>query len=107
MLVREGQLDRVVVLTGPVDAASVPDLRLKLHAAIDAAAAADEDLIVDLAGVFVIDATGLGLLVGAHRRASRTGCRLVLRSVPPQMSRLLRVTRLNRILHIEGPVPAV
>ena len=106
MLVREGQLDRVVVLTGPVDAASVPDLRLKLHAAIDAAAA-DEDLIVDLAGVFVIDATGLGLLVGAHRRASRTGCRLVLRSVPPQMSRLLRVTRLNRILHIEGPVPAV
>ncbi|MGP4089873.1 hypothetical protein ACTWQJ_36350, partial [Streptomyces sp. KR55] len=46
--------------------------------------------------------TGLGVIMGAHRRAGRCGRRLVLRDVPPQMQRLLVATRLHRVLAVEG-----
>ena len=42
--------------------------------------------------------TGLGVLVGAHRRAQRAGRTLVLRDVPDPVGRLLFVTRLDRVL---------
>jgi anti-anti-sigma factor len=57
--------------------------------------------VVDLAGVEIVDASGLGVLVGAHRLASRRERRLVLRHVPQRVERLLAATRLNRVLAIE------
>ncbi len=69
-----------------------------MHAALDDGSG---DLFVDLRDVEMLDATGLGMLVGAHRRAGRTGRRLVLRNLSPQLVRLLRVSRLNRILVVE------
>jgi anti-anti-sigma factor len=45
-----------------------------------------------------VDATGLGVLVGAHRKAGRAGRTLVLRDVPPPVGRLLFLTRLDRVL---------
>ena len=56
------------------------------------------DLMVHLAGAEVHDATGLGVLVGAHHRARRAGRRLVLVDVSPRLDRLLRVSRLHRVL---------
>jgi anti-sigma B factor antagonist len=87
-----------VRLSGTLDVSTVHDVRLALHAALDAGAG---DLLVDLRDVEMLDATGLGLLVGAHRRAGRAGRRLVLRNLSPQLVRLLRVSRLNRILVVE------
>ncbi len=58
--------------------------------------------MLDLTELDSWDATGLGVIMGAHRRAGRCGRRLVLRDVPPQMQRLLVATRLHRILAIEG-----
>jgi anti-sigma B factor antagonist len=55
--------------------------------------------------VDLVDATGLGVLVGAHRRAVMRGRRVVLRNVSARVSRILRATRLNRILSVE-PVTA-
>ena len=90
-----------VVLSGRLDVSTVHDVRLALHAAIDAGSG---DLLVDMHGVEMLDATGLGMLVGAHRRAGRRGRRLVLGNVGPQLERLLRVSRLNRILVVaEAP----
>lgn len=93
---------RVVVLTGRLDVTSVADVRMALHDAVDTGTG---DLLVDLAGVQFIDASGLGVLVGAHRRAGRLGRRLVLRNVPDRVLRLLAMTRLNRVLHVEVVVP--
>lgn len=90
---------QVIVLDGDLDTGSAPELRRTLHAAIDRA---DADLVIDLRHVRAVDATGLGLLLGAHRRATRAGRRLVLRAVPPTLGRLLARTRLHRILHVEG-----
>lgn len=87
-----------IALAGRLDVAAVADVRAALHAAIDAGAG---ELVVDLGDVEALDATGLGVLVGAHRRAGRAGRTLVLRAVPPVMLRTLTATRLHRILHVE------
>lgn len=88
----------VVVLRGRLDVTTVADVRGVLHAAVDDGVG---DLVVDVARVDLIDATGLGVLVGTHRRAVQAGRRLVLRNVPPRLARLLARTRLHRVLHQE------
>ena len=87
-----------VVLSGRLDVSTVHDVRSAIHAALDTGSG---DLVIDLRDVEMLDATGLGMLVGAHRKAGRSGRRLVLRSLSPQLQRLLRVSRLNRILVVE------
>ena len=90
-----------VRLSGRLCAATVAEVRLALGDAVDAGVG---DLFVDLAGVEMSDATGLGVLVGTHRRALREERRLVLRDVPERIERLLTVTRLHRVLSVEHPV---
>jgi anti-sigma B factor antagonist len=92
----------LVVLEGALEVSTVPDARAVLHDAVDRGVA---DLVVDLSGVDVIDATGLGVLVGTHRRAQRAGRRLVLRGVPARIQRLLTVTRLSRVIPCEPIAP--
>ncbi|NHC13404.1 STAS domain-containing protein [Motilibacter deserti] len=86
-----------VVLAGRLDASTVGDVRTALHRALDAGSG---QLLVDVSEVEVADATGLGVLVGAHRKAERLERSLVLRGVPPRLQRLLRATRLHRILRV-------
>ncbi|GAA3641457.1 STAS domain-containing protein [Streptomyces fenghuangensis] len=88
-----------LVVGGRLDVRSAADARSVLHTAVDSG---EGDLVLDLAELDSWDATGLGVIMGAHRRAGRCGRRLVLRDVPPQMQRLLVATRLHRILAIEG-----
>lgn len=88
----------VVALSGRLDVHAAADVRLALAAAVDAG---DGDLVLDLAAVEAVDATGLGVLVGAHRRAQRAGRTLVLTEVPPQVGRLLFVTRLDKVLRTD------
>ena len=90
-----------VALSGRLCAATVSQVRLALGDAVDAGVG---DLVVDLAGVEMGDATGLGVLVGTHRRALREERRLVLCDVPKRIERLLAVTRLHRVLSVEQPV---
>jgi len=84
-----------VVVTGRLDVHTVADVRLMLHDVLDRG---QGDLMVHLAGAEVHDATGLGVLVGVHHRARRAGRRLVLVDVSPRLDRLLRVSRLHRVL---------
>jgi anti-anti-sigma factor len=86
---------------GRLAAATVADLRAALVTAADSGTG---DLVLDLGGVEIIDASGLGVLVGGHRLAERRQRRLVLRNVPERIDRLLTATRLNRILAVE-PAP--
>ncbi|BEP11790.1 STAS domain-containing protein [Acidothermaceae bacterium B102] len=94
---------RLVALTGRLDVASVADVRLALHAAVDDGTG---DLVLDLGAVEAIDASGIGVLVGAHRRAGRNGRRLVVAACPPSVLRMLRLTRLHRVLVLSPAVPA-
>lgn len=92
-----------VVLRGRLDVAVAADTRLALARALAGGAG---DLVLDLARLEQVDATGLGVLVGAHRAAGRAGRSLVLRDVPPQVHRLLRATRLHRVIRTERSAPA-
>jgi anti-anti-sigma factor len=95
--------ENVVRLAGLLDVRSVGDVRQTLNNLIDTS---EGDVIVDLQAVDALDATGLGLLVATHRRSQLLGRQLVLRHPVPSVVRILAVTRLHRILHVERtPLP--
>jgi anti-sigma B factor antagonist len=101
---RTGTVDEVL-LTGRLDGRSAGEVRDTLHAML---AAGSERLVVDLSGGALLDATGLGVLVGAHRRARLAGRDLVLRGARGRVARLLRLVRLDRVITLEPaqrPVP--
>lgn len=85
----------LLAVSGRLDVAAAADARLALAQAVDSGAG---DLVLDLTACEAVDATGLGVLVGAHRQAGRSGRTLVLRNTPPAVGRLLRRTRLDRVL---------
>lgn len=94
----------VVHLTGILDVRSVGDVRQTLNQVLDTS---DGDVIVDLEEVDAVDATGLGLLVATHRRTQLQGRQLVLWHPMPSVIRILAVTRLHRILHVERTPMAI
>ncbi|UPK73887.1 STAS domain-containing protein [Nocardioidaceae bacterium SCSIO 66511] len=93
---------RVLRLHGRLDGATVSEVRGELYDAIDGLReGVDTELIVDLSGVESVDATGLGVIAGAHRRVTRGGHRLVLRGCSVQLRRALAMTRLTRVVAVE------
>ncbi len=87
-----------LVVSGRLDARSASAARSALHQAVDAGSG---DLLVHVAALEIWDASGLGVIVGVHRRARQLGRRLVLTEVPPRQLRLFRATRLSRVLAVE------
>jgi anti-sigma B factor antagonist len=87
----------VVSLAGRLDVLGARAAREALHAAVDGG---EGRLVVDLAEVELLDATGLGVLVGTDRRARVAGRRLVLVNAPPRVARLLALTRVDRIIQV-------
>ena len=87
----------VYSLRGSLDIATSPTVRAALT---DAAGREHQDIIVDLSGLEFLDSTGLGALIGAHRRCAESNgsFRLVVREGP--ISRLLNITGLIRILAV-------
>lgn len=98
MQVSERQTSEIS-LSGRLDARAAGPVRDALHAAL---ATGSGPLVVDISGVELLDATGLGVLVGAHRRARLEGRELVLRGAPPRVARLLKVTRLDRVITLSA-----
>jgi anti-sigma B factor antagonist len=82
----------VVTVAGEVDIATVARLRERLSAL----AAGGLPLVADLDRVSFMDATGLGALAGAARRAAAHGASLYVVCARPQTRRLFHVTGLDR-----------
>jgi anti-sigma B factor antagonist len=81
----------VFKLRGSLDLATAPTVRAALAEATEKG---NHDLIVDLSQLEFLDSTGLGVLIGAHRRAAERGgaFRLIVSDGP--ISRLLNITGL-------------
>lgn len=83
----------VVAAGGELDLATAPALRQQLQ---HEARHTRGQVIADLAGVTFIDASGLGALIAADRRARGFGGGLRLAACAPKVIRLLRAARLDR-----------
>ena len=83
-------------LRGSLDLATSPTVR----AALSDAQQTKKDVVVDLTQLEFLDSTGLGALIGAHRRATEHGgsLRLIVNDGP--ILRLLTITGLIRVLSI-------
>lgn len=87
----------VIRLVGEVDTVSSARLRAVLGEQVDEA----NDVVLDLSGVRFIDSSGLGVLVGALRRAEAGGHRLALRAPTSSLQRVLEMTGLANAFPIE------
>ncbi len=90
-----------VDLEGRLDARSASWVREALSACVDEG---EGDLLLHVGELEIWDSTGLGVLVGAHRRARRANRRIVLTEVPPRHLRLLKATKLHRLFVVEPRV---
>jgi anti-sigma B factor antagonist len=99
VVARETQDDGVVVsVRGDVDVATAPALRAELHQAIGADGSR---VIIDVSGMDFIDSAGLGVLVGALKRAREADVVLVLRGVQSSPRKVLSITGLDEIFEID------
>jgi anti-anti-sigma factor len=92
---------KVVHLHGPIDVSRAMELRDLLGAQIDSAAAR---VLLDLSDVTLIDSSGIGILVTAHRRADGQGARFALAGATGTVARVFEMTRTNKLLAIHGTV---
>jgi anti-anti-sigma factor len=87
----------VVRASGEVDLDSSSALR----AALARLLVAGRHIVLDLSGVTFIDASGIGVLVGARRSAVRSGLTLALRRPSPVVKKVLEVTSVLRFIPVE------
>lgn len=91
----------VVALTGEIDLARSPELRLRLREEVDAG---PKRLVVDLARVTYMDSSGVATLVEALQRSKARGCRLVLCALQPKVRSIFSISRLDTVFEI-APTP--
>jgi anti-sigma B factor antagonist len=91
----------VVTVAGEVDVAAGPELREELVPLIEGGA---HRLVIDLEPVDFIDSTGLGVLVGAVRRARAADGDVRLVCTNPRILKIFGVTGLDQVFVIAATV---
>lgn len=86
-------LPTTVHLSGEIDILTSHALRRRLLRTLKHST---DQLVLDLSGLAFCDAAGLGVLVGIQSRARSQGITVTLAAPRPNMSRLLRMTELDR-----------
>lgn len=92
---------RIVHLHGPIDVSQAMQLRDLLGAQVDSPSAR---VLLDLSDVSLIDSSGIGILVTAHRRADSQGARFGLAGATGTVARVFEMTRTNKLLSIYDSV---
>jgi anti-sigma B factor antagonist len=91
-----------LVLVGELDLATAPLAR----EAIGHAQRETRELILDLGDVWLVDLSGLRVLLDAAVRARRTGRPLTIANCPPLVPRMLHLLGLSGALDIQSDVRA-
>ena len=88
----------IVEVAGQLDVATAPEFRQVL---VEAQYGGASQVLVDVAGVEFVDSMGLGVLIGAHKRArSHEGASLVIARPSERMRHLLELTGLDTVLTV-------
>jgi anti-sigma B factor antagonist len=90
-----------LAVTGQVDMSNASYLRAGAQEVVDAGQAAVFEL--DLAGVPMLDSTGVGTLVACRAAAQRVGLRFAVVATRPIVYRILQTVGLLEALNVSGP----
>lgn len=90
-------------LKGSLDFETAPSLRAAL---LEAADEGKHDIVVDLTHLQFLDSSGLGALIGAHKRALEHEGRVRLIISDGPISRLLTITGLMNVLAVYPDIDA-
>ena len=93
--------DGSIVAEGEIDLSSVPQLSRMLDDLINGG---NVELIVDMTGVDFIDSTGLGVLVGARKKALAQDGSVQLACLQPKVLKIFRITQLTEIFPVHDSV---
>ena len=93
----------VVAVTGELELATAPRLRQQVVGLIGSGRS---NVVIDLTGVDFIDSVGLGVIVGALKRARTHGGDLVVAGAVPRVRSLFEITRLDEIIGLYPDVSA-
>jgi anti-sigma B factor antagonist len=93
----------VLEVGGEVDVYTAPRLRERLVELIDGGA---PHVIVDLNRVDFLDSTGLGVLVGAHKKLRNTGRTFALACDKEPLLKIFRITALVQVFPLNPSVKA-
>jgi anti-sigma B factor antagonist len=91
----------VVTVVGELDARTAPRLREALIAAVQRG-----PVTVDVGDAAFMDSTGLGVVVGGHKRAGKAGVGFTVLNPSRQMTKVFEVTGLRRVLEVRHSVDA-
>lgn len=91
----------VIAVSGEVDMATGPSLRDDILAAF---AAGNHRIVLDLSAVTFMDSSGLGALLGSHRRARLMEGEIKLAAPSSRVQEILRLTNLDRVFDVHPTV---
>ncbi len=87
-----------LVLHGDFDVRSTAEVRRAIYERLECY---DDDVVLDMTGVWTIDATAMRVLAVATRHAWRSGQHLTVRNPGPAVLRMAHLTRLAHFLEVE------
>ena len=93
----------VLGVRGEVDLISAPELAAVLDAVIDRG---HRSVVLDLSALTFMDAAGLGVIADAVRRLRHQGGVVTIRCPSAMVRRLLDITKLAQVVHLELSRPA-
>lgn len=91
----------VIAVVGEVDMATGPKLRDDVLGTL---AAGSHHIVLDLSKVTFMDSSGLGALLGSHRRARLLEGEIRLAAPSYRVTEILRLTSLDRVFKIHPTV---
>jgi anti-sigma B factor antagonist len=94
---------RVIHLIGALDVSTVVELRNELGRVTSAPT---DRVLLDLSDVPSVDGSGVGVLVAAHRRATKVGARFALADPHARVARTLQRSGPDGIVEIHNDVPS-
>lgn len=89
-----GEAPGVLVLAGEIDFSVTPAARERL---LQLTEKYTGDLVLDMAGLSYIDSSGLALLLEARKHLQEHGRNVRIRSIAPQVRKLLQLTQLGEM----------
>ncbi len=91
---------KIIILNGQLDANNVGNFRESFLTEVDS----NQKVIIDCTGLQYLDSSGLATLLNLHKNLSTRDASLVLCGLSEGILRVIRFTKLDKVLDIKGTV---